>query len=113
MAHNHRRLLYEISWLVASADGGRADVIPFEMKPSARLSIFQNRDAAVMTNSHDLAEFMRGAQVDITLSLSIRGASIVAPDRSRNGVGGFRIHVLILTTFTAIGNHENMILLSL
>ena len=59
-----------------SGDGGKADVILSEMKPL--VSIFRNRDIdskmeknctgicnAVMTKSHDLAEFVRGAQVSL------------------------------------------------
>ena len=61
---------------------------------------------AVMTKSHDLAEFVRGAQAAGRV-LIFTGASIVASDRSRNGVGDSRIHSFILTTFTAISNNEN------
>jgi hypothetical protein len=62
---------------------------------------------AVMTKSHDLAEFVRGAQIQSSHFPYLTGAPIVASDRSRNGVGDFRIHSFILTTFTGISNDEN------
>lgn len=50
---------------------------------------------------------MRGAQVESSHFPYLTGAPIVASDRSRNGVGDFRIRSFILTTYTGIGNDEN------
>lgn len=70
------------------------------------------KNCAVMTKSHDRAEFVRdraGTISVITLSRIFCGrfdCGVRSLTRC-DGVGHLRIHSFILTTFTAIGNDEN------
>src|SRR6267154_813453 len=102
-----------------SVDGGRADVIlrneamsQIVYLPESRYRQQMEKNCtggcnAVMTKSHDLAEFVRGAQLESSHFPYLYGRFDCGVRSLRNGVGDFRILSFFLTTFTGIGNDEN------